>query len=543
MKLLPEEEIQRIVRSGFIPSYYNSLYRQERYAFGFELTDEDHTSAPAAPGAFPVWPESKVEYERVGRSRRIMANIFTQIAQLRFREVVPEFPGVQDDILKEMRQAYYIGRAKGLDGTGGFVTEIDQAVVDGIAFGTGFVRHGTRDTDKGTVASLTHYSPLNVLYDGHATNINRARWICFVTMYPVEEAVALFGEEVEKFQRTRMEDDTHLLQFVRIFEYFDLGIGKNEPTEAVMVDDFDGPVIRRRKNELGFLPFSAYTHFYLARMNRPIGRILQQQAVEKAISEIEEMIDASNRQKPMVAVDEERFDKKDLQRWANGEDMDFVRYRQGKDMGSAPPFHAITPSAQVSPAVFQRLQMLFTELAQQSGVSNFSKGIADKDANTATEATLIANQSSVQGNWDVRQIGLFFEDVVRKFIEIGRRFDNAPLKVDIYGVDFTINDPNDPDTSLEAILEDESPVLVTLETLYVQDQERKRYRKLAELRGMLADGFNPIRVLEEMLKTFGYQDRDEWLPMDQATAMPGQGGAPMPQPEQVLQGTSPAMMG
>lgn len=532
--LQPEDKIHLLVKSGYDQQYYESLYRQQRYAFGFELGDDmDGMGAPTGGGVFPIWPDAKIEYDKVGRSRRILANSFIQLSQLRAREVEPDFPGVKDEILREMRKCYWLGRAQGMDGTGGFTHEIDRAVFNGINFGLGVVRHGTTETKGGLIATVRNYSPLQFLYDGHADNIHRSRWCCFVTYYPVETAKELFGSAVESHVTTMVRTEAFPVEFVRVFEYYDLGIGGREPTEAVFLGDFGGEIVRRRRNELGFLPFSAYTHFFMPGMKRPVGRILQQQAVEKQINEYEELLDAANKIEPMLFVDESRIDKNDLARWAKGEPLKYLRYKQGTDANAREPFYQLTPGAQVGNYVFQRLEMLRRELSQQSGVSDFSRGIADKDASTATEATLIANQSSVQANWDVRQIALFFQDLVKKFTDIGREFDTAPLTVDVFGVDYTINDPKDPNTALSAILEDESPVLVTLEALYVQDQQRKRSNKLAELQALLAMGFNPARVQEEILKTLGYQDRDEWLPQAPGMDPSGGMGGPIQSPDAV----------
>lgn len=514
MRLASQDEIRDRLLEAYDPQYYDSIYRQMRYAFGKGIDSAD--SAVVTPGRFPVFPDIVVDMLQVGRSRRILNNLFIDLSRVRYSEVEPEFPEVSDPILKEARTKFWLARANGFGhDEGAWTDHFDAAYFDGNAIGTGFIQAGlVRNPKSGqSRVQVRHVPTHQVLWDRHARFASDARFVCFSSLLPVDVAVRRFGQEARQYVRTFFDSPgvATPLSAVRVFEYFDAGTDSSEPTFAVILDDLTGPFVKRERQPFSTIPFAAYTHLQVPGMRRAVGRIVLQMATQEAINEIESHLDSAIKQKPFTVLDVELIEKADLDRLVKGDDLPYVRMRKRIDGSSAPPFYTV-PGGQLSSLIGDRFAILSSQMTADSGVTDFDRGNVTTQKRTATEVEVINQRSGSQGTWQMRQLARFMRQAVGVVLEIARDHDRDPVAIDVSGVNLTLNDPTEPRLSLEALLAEPSSILITEETLQSADGDSKIQKRLAQLQVLAGDpGINQLKLAEEKLKILGFDHREDWL--------------------------------
>ena len=514
MRLTSEDEIRDRLLESYDPQYYDSIYRQMRYAFGKGYDTRE--SSGSMPRKFPVFPDIVVDMLQVGRSRRILNNLFIDLTRVRYSEIEPEFPEINDPILQEARTKFWLARANGYGHDGGAWTDhFDAAYFDGNAVGTGFVQVGlVKNPQSGKARVQVRHAPATqVLWDRHSRFASDARFVCFSQLIPADVAIRRFGEEARKHVRSYFDSPGvgTPLNAVRIFEYFDLGSDDVASTYAVIIDDLTGPVVKRQPMPFTCLPFGCYTHLQVPGLRRAIGRIVLQMATQEAINEIEAHLDSAVKQKPFTVLDTDLIEKIDLDRLVAGEDLPYVRMKKTPAGASGPPFYTV-PGGQLSSIIGERFAILTSQMTADSGVTDFDRGSPTVQRRTATEVEMISQRSGSQGSWQMRQLARFMRQTVGVVLDIAKEYDRDPVKIDVSGVNLTINDPADPRLSLESLLAEPSSILVTEETLQSADGDAKKQKRLAQLQILAGDpAIEPRKLALEKLKVLGFEDREDWL--------------------------------
>jgi hypothetical protein len=90
--------------------------------------------------------------------------------------------------------------------------------------------------------------------------------------------------------------------------------------------------------------------------------------------------------------------------------------------------------------------------------------------------------------------------------------DRAPLRLDVYGMNYTVNDVEDPDSMIERWLEEPSIVIIDAQSLRRADGQMKSAQRLAQLEQLaphVGAGIDPVWFVTEKLKAIGESDPRE----------------------------------
>ena len=126
--------------------------------------------------------------------------------------------------------------------------------------------------------------------------------------------------------------------------------------------------------------------------------------------------------------------------------------------------------------------------------------------------------------------------------EIARDFDEDPVRVPVQGFTITING-GDPATSMGAMLDEPSQILISEESIFAADADRKKAMLNQSLDSLLpyvqAGAVNLSELVKEKIQALGLdnnklaQSQPQAAPTPGPQGQPGQPGQPqMPDPQQ-----------
>lgn len=521
MALTKVEIIRDTMRQGYEPEHYESLYRQMCYAFGESWNDAATGLTWGEEGKLLSFPDVKVRYLESGQSRRILNAAVISLSRVMYAQPAPEFPQV-DKITGEIRKQFVLKRADG-DGTvlGDWHTE-DMAAyfdADGLGFGCCQIVLETNPITGRQRAGIRHVPAIHVLWDRHERNPDRARWCAFVHHIRVEDAVSRYGERARNWTRTTYEGQkADLLETVRIVEYYDIGLGRSEPTRTVLASELEGEVIERGRNPFPFLPMAHMMNYTPSGMARPTGRIMMQMATQRALNKQERYTDWVLEQGPIDIFDPSSFDDQDVEAILRGE-YPHRRLKTSAKMNkdNALPFVRI-PGADIQPGMALLMQNLERLHNAESGTNDLDRG-SRSNSQTLGQDMLLAQRSDTQGLWMRQQAAKYHRRKVEKFLEVARLFDRDPVVLDIQGRDIPINVPGVPQSFIDQFLDEPSRVVISEDALEFRDmrlERMQRSRELDSLAPLVQGGMvDPQWWATEKLKALGY-DPAEAMPSLQA---------------------------
>ena len=536
MAITPVDEIHRALKEAYIPEYYGSIYRQIKYAFG-EKWDDEGVYGDAGNDDFPDFPAVKVRQLAIGQSRRILNAQFVDLARNMYSPGDPEFPDV-DRVIGLVRKAFFKRRAE----QGEWDTARAAAFMEGNGLGVGFLQVGVitnPKTGKKRV-HLRHSPTCLTLWDPHQASAANAGYVCFVQDVPINQAIALYGERIDEHATSTKTRTGHELRTVRIFEYFDLGLGRWKPTYAVipgrMLND---PIKRTASHWEDRLPFAFYEHLLPPMTARPIGRIPLMMPTQEAINEIEAYLRTCSKKRPIDVIDPKFVDPQDLARVENGTSnvlKSLLPLAAGQKALDRIPAEVISETAM---HLYEMLQQQFNE---DSGTTEYDRGGSPEGTRTAYEANSIQQGVARQGGWTDKQSAAFAVRTVEA-VEAGAILgDEDPVDLMVLGKKIPINVAGDPGSSIGGFLAIETRVLVDEESLRKRDAQQEGAVRLQALQALNAplplvgQIIDPKWYAEEMLRAIGEDNPDAALlnggaqgpPGAPPTLPPGPGQAPPP---------------
>ncbi len=533
--LTPVEEIHEALREAYVPEYYASLNRQQRYAFG-ERWDEEDGGGLDAGGDFPDFPLRHVRHLAVGQSRRILTTSFVDLARNMYSPGDPMFPQV-DKYTAEVRRQYWHLRAE----EGDWDTARAQAFMEGNGLGVGVLQIGfERNPATGRMRTSVRHSPtLHTLWDPHHPSMGRAGYVCFVQTLPLNRAVALFGERMEAYVEHDQAEPGHRLRTVRIFEYYDLGHGRWDATRCVIPQRMtNDPIVRERSPWATRLPVAFYEHLLAPGIFRPVGRIPMQMPTQEALNEIEAHLRACARARPVDVWDSTFIDPTDFAQVQAGK-SGVVRSIKPLAAGQVPLTRI--PAEEISGSAMGYLQYLQAEFNEASGTNEYDRASRPDGDITATEVNEIQAKSARQSGWSDKQTDKFAVRTVIAVLDAAALGDTDPMTLDVFGTNVPINDPKQPDSALAGFLEEPSRTLIREGSLQYSDAQREGAQRLGQLQALqplVGATVSVERFTEETLRAIGEEDPRSWMQAPPAPAgptgpgapnVPSAPGAPMPQ--------------
>jgi len=389
----------------------------------------------------------------------------------------PEFPQV-DKYTAEVRKQFFSRRSS----EGEWDTERASAFLEGNGLGVGFLQIGFK-TNPRTGRQRVHvrHSPtLFTLWDPHERSAGRASYVCFVQHLSVNKAIAMFGPEVEKYAEETSYDG-HKIRSIRIFEYYDLGHGRWEPTMAIIPQSFnEPPLVRQASPWKDHLPFAFYEHWIAPRMRRPMGRIPIQMASQMGLNALERRFQAVSRQNGFDIIDLDQVNQEDL-RSAMAGTTNVVRMTTPKP-GTTPMTRI--PGQALSNSDLELYRMYEQQFNEDSGTNEYDRGGRPDGNLTAFEVNNIEQKSARQGSWPLKQAAAFAVRLVERVLEAASLGDQDTVTIDVLGRSVTLNDPADGRSGIGPWLEEPSEVLIKPETLQAQDSLRDQAQRLGALQAV-----------------------------------------------------------
>lgn len=525
-QLLTAEEIKENMLD-FDIEYQQSLYNQVSYAIGEKMKRYGTGATAGSAGEYPIFPDIQPRFLRVGQSRRILNTEFIGMARTLQTEPEPESPQV-DKWTGEVRKQFFLERFRKHEWSEQFA----MAFMDGEATGVGCVQIGmTIDPDTGMpCVDLYHHHSYNIIFDRHERTPTRARWVVAVHYLPMLEAAFRFGEKAAQYETTvESGTDGRPMRTVRVFEYWDRGIAGRLPTKAVVLGDIGNDPILIEANPFGAcLPFGFFTFFTPPGMKRPMGRIPMQMAMQEALNDLEAYLRKQLKQPDFTLLDSQSLDPSDLQRVISGDIPNYVRVLKPVIQGMQNPAVRVS-STGIHQAVIYLQEMYERQFTADSGTTEFDRGMQAQSSRTLGENQLVDARGGVQASWSELQLAKFYQRSIEKVFYIASRVDRSPVPIDVFGTNYTVNG-DDPDSMIQAWLEEPSVVVIDAQSLRRQDGQMKTAQRLAQLNELaphVGMGIDPVWFVTEKLKAIGESDPREAMggseqaPQQQTSLPPG----------------------
>lgn len=532
-----KKDIKEWLCESIDKDYYDQRYSMAQKAFA----PSEPCGKVGSGGKMPDYADLKAEYKEVGISNRILQAQITTMSRILRAVPEPEFPDL-DEYTGQVRQGFWKARTKpyGLHTTDGF-KQIQNAWLDGDGLGMGFVQFGLKtNPENGFRKTIMRHVPVfQMIWDRHARNFSDARMGCAMIYMPLDKAIVRFGKETAmKHVHTMYESGTDSeLRVVRVFEYFDLGHGKSEPTSAVILGDVENDAIEVDPNPYGCLPFAHYEHLLQPGWRRAIGRIDLLVADQESLNEGERRIRAEMRRSGFDIVPPDYLNSDQIARVASGEAGVVVPSERPLEQGETG--YERVPGGEVSATTLKAMEMREQNFIANSGVSELDMGQDVDGADTLGEVQLVDQRGKTQSNWSVFQTAMFFQRCVNVFEKVAMVGDDEPVMLNVLGSNVLFNDPENPALMINQWLQEPSDVTVSEEALLKGDAERERMAKTQRLMsiGDLVQGgmVDPNWWAEERMKALGYdpkkaltmylQEAQMMNPMQQEQAMQGQPAA------------------
>lgn len=527
MATIPAAEITKLVKQGYVPSYYKSLWNRIIKAYGGDGTIGPQPSFDSA--RFPDFPDITPKFGKIGQSMKIQNVQILMAAELLSTAPEPEFPDL-DPWTKSVRQQYIRDRSHG----GGDVDaewSIQHACVhlEGEGLGVGIAYVGLVENSDGTKqVDVRHHPVTQTIWDPTVRTITRARWICvmhYMSLVDAElflekcgVAPELAGQHVKKIYETQDYDDA--LEVVRVFEFWHAGIaGKWEPTRAIILDDITTEPCHIETNPYGRLPFAFYEGFVLPGMRRSAGRIATLISDQEAINEAENSVRASTRKIDFDLIDPTGVEEQDLKNVLAGIPGANVRTKGPIDAKNL-PIQRI-PGGTYNAGLDRWLDRKESEFTANAGISEARRAQFSPTPRTLGENLLVDEKSNKSINFAGVNLARYYRRLYYLVCIIGAMADTAPLKINIEGRKTTLN-TGEFSRNIDQYLAERTRVVIDVESLTSNDVLREvMQKKQALLAYMPFVQMGKVSVqwlLEELLKLDSY-DPDEVLQDQEQEAM------------------------
>lgn len=528
-KYTTPEVVERNLRQGYDDQYYQAIRNYTRFALGARFRRGSSPLAVSLTGDVPddvdMLPDADQE---PGQSRTILTNAMLMAAKVTHVEPDPDYPDKprwKEIVTKAINRAIWKGRpcnGQSLeDGYGEWQPECQRAFMDFDSLGTGFVQLGVRD---GWV-TIQHHPLSRVIWDRHRAGISRARWIAFVHYLSEEESVNRFGSKI-KDELLAREMGGQSLRTLKAVQWFDMGLGKSEPTEQWRLNTFSGRVLDIGPNEFGCLPHAYGEYMSFWGMRRAMGRIefqMSDQQLRNALERYQRLV--LERGPGFDVFDVSNMDVEDQERLESGELLTALRYNLGP-MEKVENYVMRVAPHNPPEGLFRILDSLDRRDPSVSGNSDADKANVTSSPRTLGEIETVQEGANIQKNWSSRQYARFLERLFFKANYIAAQHHTAPTAISINGAPYLLNDPGVPQTNIEYWLTPNSWPVVNEDLLTKQAPFRRMQIAQGKWMPFLQDQFmNPVEVRRRMLEEMGEKDVDRYLNADAVAMSQGQAGA------------------
>lgn len=503
------EQIRDNLQQSWDNEYYSHIYALMRYILGEKYSPHWGFTGGSE---LPDFPDIHARFYGVGESRRIMVNASLMAMKTTFADPQIEFPDLATKYREQVNRAYIkaLWRGDNSEEAGEWQDDVIKAFLDGDTLGAGYIQIGMRDGQP----TIRHSPILDTILDRHALSPAHARFIAFVHHFPVETAEEIFGSRIRsKAVETTWEGSKTAtpMRRVRVIEYFDMGLRKNKPTWAYLLNDLAGEVLELEENPYECLPFAYYIHIQLWKMRRPIGRADFQIGSQEFRNLLERVIRRTLERGAGIDVLDMPMIGEDAEDLAKGRVLPVVRKQSAGDVRQAV---LRLPPQDVPPGIWQALYSIDREMTGESGNSEADRANIAHRARTLGEIQQVQQGADISSSWSAKQYALLLRRLVTKVRNIGAKLHTRPILLDVGDVTVMFNDPNDPEpeSDIRMWLREPTRVVVKEDPYQFQDADLQAQRKLAIWLPLLSDPYlDPISIRREILSQMGMKEPERYL--------------------------------
>lgn len=527
--LTSKEDIQSWLCQSIDEDYYETRFSLMQKAFD---PARNFAFSRQSGHKFPDWPDLKAEYKEIGAEPWILEVQLDLLAEVMRSTPEPEFVDV-DEFTGQVRQSFWKKRNKGYGRTKtDGLTQMEKAWLDGHGLGMGFVQWGLKTNPKNgyRYACPKHVPILQMIWDRHARSFCEAQMACSMSYMPFHKAEAAFGKKQaeENMVELKESNSKEVLKVVRVFEYFDLGYGKGEPTAAIILGDVTNTPYEIYPNGFECLPYAYYEHVLVPQFRRAIGAIDILVSGQESLNQIERNMNAEVKRPGFDIMAPDILVPEDIEKVEKGYPGTVVRAERPLEPGEAS--YQRVPAGEVSQTTLAVYSMRKDAFMAKAGISNLDRGQDIEGADTLGEVQLADSRSGKKKSRTIFQTALFFQRNVEVFCQVAKMGDDEPVMLDVLGSNILFNDPGDPNLMIAGWLEEDSDIVISEESLMKGDLAQERMEKIQRIMLFDADPMvDPIWRTEEKLKAAGFDPKKAMI-QNQMEAMPGQ----MAQNEQAM---------
>lgn len=500
-------------------------YMETRFSLMQKAYDPGNNFKWAGPSgrSFPDYPDLVAEMKEVGAEPWVLEVQLDLLSEVMRSSPEPEFTDV-DEYTGQVRQSFWEKRNKGYgrSKTDG-LTQMEKAWLDGHGLGMGFVQWGLKTNPKtgGRYVAPCHIPILHMIWDGYTRSFCEARMACAMKYLPLHDAESIFGAKTVRDHVSELRENSDCSRpVVRVFEYFDLGRGKSDPTTAIILGDISNDPISIDENLFEILPFAYYEHVLIPGYRRAAGSIDYLIAGQEGLNQVERNMNAEIQRPGFDLMSPDLLTPEDIERVEKGEPGAVVRTERPLEAGEAA--YQRVPAGEVSQTTLAVYQMRKEAFMAKAGISNLDRGQDIEGADTLGEVQLADSRSSKKKSRTVFQTALFFQRNVEVFCQVARLGDTDPISLDVMGSSVLFNDPQNPQMAISEWLKDDSDIVVSEEALTKGDAAQERLEKIQRISIFDADPLvDPVWRTEEKLKAAGFDPKKAMI-QNQMEAMPAQ---------------------
>lgn len=447
------------------------------------------------------------------------------VANTRTTDLVPTFTNCQDDVQEIARRGWWEWRSQGKDGFGGWKTDFDNAFSDFAAIGEGHLRVGLIEGKEGAAVTVKHYHPLNVLLDPYAKYANESRWIAYSDVYSEREAQDRFpkvdweAEKTKTFQKTGIVADG-----IRVIEYFCKESESGDyPSYAVFIQDLSGEPVIKGDNPFGdLIPDQTFLGFIPSGSEVPIGIVQATMYVEQELERIADDERKKSQRDNLFGIMPEMFHAGDWKNFEDGKRVAYLRINEevARKYADMETFLTIPRNGENEDQKQLRAEYL-AMLDQLSGVSSLDMGQTSGGNVTAREVSEVAARSQASVGFLAREFARGIQELAVIVGKVATMFDTAPFCVDADNIPVWFNRDGDKRLSSKELWKGDVSCVIGDEDLIKTDVNMKKQQDWADWMEVYKLTQNP-NALREALLSKGIKNPDEFMPIPQPLASPGQ---------------------
>ncbi len=493
---------------------------------------------PVFGGLWPYYEDFPADDQQIGRANKTLNSARQVMSRLLSSDIEPETKGITDEANK-IRKGIWAHRSKGDNaGDGGWGNVIESHFLDyrmvgvGVSFASCKWDYGDvwEDDEWRQYVTLANSSQTDVVWTRGSRHPSAATEVCFRVIVPFRQAVGILEEAGIKNAKETAER-SHIFttkqgtqvpcKGVAFHMFFSTRQPGRKPTWAVWIGDGQTEdkgtnrvfVQKPDDNPFNGVPWNVWENFLPPGAMWPLGSIYLEATMQQAIEQLDEYWRSFLKNPPIIGIRDELFVPGDLTKVLKGERR-YARLRKDVSADDVKAAMVEYRGAEAQQTVLAYREACQREYNIVAGLAELETGVLSQQQRTLGENQLAVQSSQSNRALDERKVAKGLAGLVTLVFDCMKRFDRSPMKVDLDGYDYLVNDPGDPRTWCDQVFADVGTVTIDPGALTGMDDRARSLQAVNDLLVMkeyVGRGINPEKFLTELVTRLGEPDSREWL--------------------------------